>query len=238
MTRPLACHVARRSNRRSASCLTGLRTRAFTLIELLVVLAIISLLISVLLPALKAAREAAHQSKCLAGMKQFGTIHLLYAEDNKGIIRGRDYLWTRNINKYYGFEMADRAKAGDRVRCPTNRFTGDGWSQTLNGVIRYWVNMHNVPFASEKLFAGDTNSDNPSYISAVSTVPAPNSDTRMYIHLDSATEVFADMHGAVRKMNATPVYRDLTTHGGYRYPGYWKYWSEIGDYRGYKQKLP
>jgi prepilin-type N-terminal cleavage/methylation domain-containing protein len=210
--------------------------RGFTLIELLVVLAIIALLVALLLPALKAAREAAHQAKCLTGMRQFGVINMLYAEDNKGIIRGRDQLWTRNINFYFGKSVADRAKAGDQVRCPTNRFAGDGWSQTLNGSIRYWVNMHNVPYASEKLFAGDTNSDNASYISFVLVVPPGASDTRQYIHLDSATEVFADMHGGVRKMAVTPVYRDQALYGGYRAPGHFRFWSEIGHAWGYKQK--
>ncbi|MBN1765380.1 MAG: type II secretion system protein [Sedimentisphaerales bacterium] len=57
--------------------------RAFTLIELLVVISIIALLVSILMPALTRARQQAKAVMCLTYLKQWGTMYLMYGEDNK-----------------------------------------------------------------------------------------------------------------------------------------------------------
>ncbi len=51
------------------------RRRGFTLIELLVVIAIIGILAGMLFPVFAKARDKAHQTSCLASIKQFALGH-------------------------------------------------------------------------------------------------------------------------------------------------------------------
>jgi prepilin-type N-terminal cleavage/methylation domain-containing protein len=60
------------------------RAHGFTLVELLVVIGIIALLISILLPALNRAREEARRTVCLTGLRSFGQLLNMYANDHKG----------------------------------------------------------------------------------------------------------------------------------------------------------
>lgn len=213
--------------------------RGFTLIELLVVLAIITLLIAMLLPALRSAREVAQSTKCMVGMRQFGVVTMVYAQDHKGIIRGREYQWTRYLPRYLGHEWPS-TRGMDQVRCPTNTFSADGWSQHLQAAVRYWVNMYDVPNASQRLFASDANSNNNGYVSTVLAAPPARPTNLMFIHQGSANLLIADGHVIALKEEVIPVYRDLVAYGGYRDPGYWRFWGEINDpqNRGYKQKWP
>jgi prepilin-type N-terminal cleavage/methylation domain-containing protein/prepilin-type processing-associated H-X9-DG protein len=60
-----------------------MRSRGFTLIELLVVVAIIALLIAILLPSLARAKANAVRVKCAAIEKEWGTVIIMYAQENQ-----------------------------------------------------------------------------------------------------------------------------------------------------------
>jgi len=86
-------------------------TKGFTLVELLVVISIIALLLSILMPTLGRARAQAKQITCLNLTRQFGTMALLYTQDNNGkYLLGRWFNngqfdrtngWYSNLTPYF-----------------------------------------------------------------------------------------------------------------------------------------
>lgn len=69
-----------------------MRLKGFTLIEMLIVIAIIALLAGMLLPVYSAARNRAHQTVCLANLKQIGMAIEMYCSDNDGRMPMQSYL--------------------------------------------------------------------------------------------------------------------------------------------------
>jgi prepilin-type N-terminal cleavage/methylation domain-containing protein len=79
----------------------------FTLVELLVVIAIIALLMSILMPALSRAREQAKDVLCQSNLRQWCTVHTMYAEDHEGYVVGynagsAEHWWPLALLPYYG----------------------------------------------------------------------------------------------------------------------------------------
>jgi len=60
------------------------RAGAFTLVELLMVIAIISLLMGILLPVITQVRGRAKTTICRSNLRQWGSIFLMYTDDNNG----------------------------------------------------------------------------------------------------------------------------------------------------------
>src|SRR5689334_10921637 len=67
------------------------RADGFTLVELLVVIAVVALLVAMLLPALNKAREQSRLVACMSNLRQMGLAMTMYANENKGEVRLRQY---------------------------------------------------------------------------------------------------------------------------------------------------
>ena len=88
------------------------KRKGFTLIELLVVIAIIALLMAILMPSLQRVKKQAKAVVCQSNLKQWGTIFVMYTDDNNGFFPRRTNTSGRWINVLYNYYFRD-----DKIRC-------------------------------------------------------------------------------------------------------------------------
>ncbi len=132
------------------------KSRGFTLIELLVVVAIIALLIAILLPSLAKAKTQSVRAKCLAVLKNWGTMINMYASENGGtfIIKNNGQGWN-STGSLYGSYWAAKFNTSLRV-CPGSTAAAITANTTAYSMVAYNPSSYQMTWQAP----GDTGHSN------------------------------------------------------------------------------
>jgi prepilin-type N-terminal cleavage/methylation domain-containing protein len=120
--------------------------QGFTLIELLVVIAIIALLMAIIMPALNRVREQAKTVICQSNLHQWGSIFLMYTNDNDGYFLegyhqgGHTAQWHKAMKNYYQErKIAFCPKAmRNRVEKLGGKAGSSTWAHLAGGTFYAW----------------------------------------------------------------------------------------------------
>ncbi len=122
------------------------KQKGFTLIELLVVIAIIALLMAILMPALNRTRDQAKVVICQSNLHQWGSIFLMYTNDNDGYFLtgyyegGHTAQWHKAMENYYKDKMISFCPRAlkNRVEKAGGKAGTSSWAHLAGGTFYAW----------------------------------------------------------------------------------------------------